>query len=255
MNKKLRSQTGASLILALLLFLVCAVVGSVVLTAGTAAAGRLSEMSEMDQRYYAVTSAANLLGKELNNETVTIRRTREQTVTYSVDSDESTDGSYIYTTYNPDDLSTEIDLSNLSFLSEQTVSYLFNGKQKTDTKYCTSQDAWTASFYTDKTASSQDCTLTFDSVPEGIEKSSLAVNVIAEMDKSGTLTLKVSNAGGVPGSIYRLNVVLVPSVKETITTYTASPVMLGDGSYTVTTTDTKTAEVTWKLQGIEKVVS
>lgn len=61
LKKKIRSQTGASLTFALLLFLVCAVVGSVVLTAGTAAAGRMSKISEMDQRYYSVNSAAKLL--------------------------------------------------------------------------------------------------------------------------------------------------------------------------------------------------
>ena len=60
-KKKLSSQRGASLTFALLLFLVCSVVGSVVLTAGTAAAGRMSEISEMDQRYYSVNSAAKLL--------------------------------------------------------------------------------------------------------------------------------------------------------------------------------------------------
>ncbi len=60
-KQKLSSQRGASLTFALLLFLVCSVVGSVVLTAGTAAAGRMSKISEMDQRYYSVNSAAKLL--------------------------------------------------------------------------------------------------------------------------------------------------------------------------------------------------
>ena len=64
-KKKLRSQTGASITFALLLFLVCAVVGSAVLTAGTAAAGRMAKVAEYDQRYYAVTSAAELLHKLL----------------------------------------------------------------------------------------------------------------------------------------------------------------------------------------------
>lgn len=60
-KNKISSQRGASLTFALLLFLVCSVVGSVVLTAGTAAAGRMSEISEMDQRYYSINSAAKLL--------------------------------------------------------------------------------------------------------------------------------------------------------------------------------------------------
>ena len=58
---KLRSQSGASISFALLLFLVCAVVCSIVLTAATASTGRLSNMAEVDQRYYCVTSACEWL--------------------------------------------------------------------------------------------------------------------------------------------------------------------------------------------------
>ena len=76
MNSKkhsiIRSRSGASLSMALLLFLVCAVIGAVVLTAGTAAAGRVSRLAEMDQRYYSVSSAAQLLAEELSGKTVTV---------------------------------------------------------------------------------------------------------------------------------------------------------------------------------------
>ena len=58
---KLRSRTGASITFALLLFLVCAVLSSVIIVAASAAAGRMSGIAEADQRYYAVTSAAELL--------------------------------------------------------------------------------------------------------------------------------------------------------------------------------------------------
>lgn len=61
LKRKLNNQTGASITYALLIFLVCAVVGSSVLVAGTAASGRMSQMAEMDQRYYSVNSAARLL--------------------------------------------------------------------------------------------------------------------------------------------------------------------------------------------------
>jgi len=75
LKKKIRSQTGASLTFALLLFLVCAVVGSVVLTAGTAAAGRMSKITESDQRFYNVNSAARLLIELIDGKTVTIIET------------------------------------------------------------------------------------------------------------------------------------------------------------------------------------
>lgn len=60
-RQKLTSQSGASITYALLLFLVCAVVSSVVITAATAASGRMSKSVETDKRYYAVTSAAELI--------------------------------------------------------------------------------------------------------------------------------------------------------------------------------------------------
>lgn len=71
-KKKLRSQTGASLTFALLLFLVCAVVGSAVLVAGTAASGRMSKIAESDQRYYSVNSAARLLIELLEKDEIRV---------------------------------------------------------------------------------------------------------------------------------------------------------------------------------------
>lgn len=73
--EKLKSSRGASLMMALLLFLVCAVVGSAVLTAGTAASGRMSKIAESDQRYYSVNSAASLLIDLYKDQTVTIKTT------------------------------------------------------------------------------------------------------------------------------------------------------------------------------------
>lgn len=66
MLKKIQSDTGASLSFALLLFLVCTVVGSVILTSGTASSGRLSRLRDMDTRYYSVESAANLIRKSMD---------------------------------------------------------------------------------------------------------------------------------------------------------------------------------------------
>ena len=78
-KNKISSQRGASLTFALLIFLVCAVVGSVVLTAGTAASGRMSQIAEMDQRYYSVNSAARLLISLIDEKPVTIIETKMNT--------------------------------------------------------------------------------------------------------------------------------------------------------------------------------
>ena len=73
-RQKLTSQSGASITYALLLFLVCAVVSSVVLAAGTAASGRMSQSVSNDQRYYSVTSAAEFLKKEIDGESVVLKK-------------------------------------------------------------------------------------------------------------------------------------------------------------------------------------
>lgn len=78
-GRKLRSSCGSSILFALLLLLVCTVIGSVVLTAGTAAAGRLAETAEMDQRFYAVQSAAQLFKEKFDGQTVEIVRTKTTT--------------------------------------------------------------------------------------------------------------------------------------------------------------------------------
>lgn len=77
--KKLHDRRGASLSFALLLFLVCAAVGSVVLASATAAAGRASGLPEYDRRYFAVTSAADLLRETIGGEgqTFTIEVTKK----------------------------------------------------------------------------------------------------------------------------------------------------------------------------------
>lgn len=96
--EKLKNRRGASLMAALLLFLVCAVVGSAVLVAGTAATGRMSKIAETDRRYYSVNSAAGLFIDLLDGKTVTIKETAPAAGTRSYEVKEG-DGSY--TPVNP----------------------------------------------------------------------------------------------------------------------------------------------------------
>ena len=74
--RKLRSQAGASLIAALFLTLFCAMVGTVLLTAASANAGRLSKRNERDHDYYKVMSAAKLFADTLRGKTVGVISTR-----------------------------------------------------------------------------------------------------------------------------------------------------------------------------------
>lgn len=78
---RLMSERGASIFFALLTLLVCITVGSVVLTAGTAASGRLAETAENDQRYYSVSSAAELIKSMVDGQKVTFVKQKECTTT------------------------------------------------------------------------------------------------------------------------------------------------------------------------------
>lgn len=71
-SRKLRSETGASITYALLLFLVCAALSAVILVAATTASGRMSRIAETDQKYYAVTSAAELLRDMMDGQSVSM---------------------------------------------------------------------------------------------------------------------------------------------------------------------------------------
>lgn len=70
-KNKIRSREGASITFALLIFLVCAIISGVVIVAGSTASGRMSQIAQTDQRYYAVTSAAGLLRDDIDGTRVT----------------------------------------------------------------------------------------------------------------------------------------------------------------------------------------
>lgn len=113
-RRKLRSRRGASITFALLIFLVCAVVGSVVIAAGTATSGRLAgsaesgkvgTMVEMEQRYHTVNSAAELLKKELTSgkTTAEIIKTTETTTKTTSHYDVDANGNvFLSSTDEPD---------------------------------------------------------------------------------------------------------------------------------------------------------
>lgn len=66
LKRKLNSNEGASLMVALLFFIMCATIGSVILAAATASSGRLAKLVKEDQKYYTSTSAASLLTEILS---------------------------------------------------------------------------------------------------------------------------------------------------------------------------------------------
>ena len=284
----LRSRTGASITFALLLFLVCAVVGALVLTAGSAAAGRVSNLAQSDQRYYNVTSAAGLLADELSGKKVTIVRTREittKTVTeYKVNlaggaavnaekKDEKSSARYT-TKLNerpeePTDLENYLTdpndgvvFTDLTFLDTIAVKLLLD-----DVNFNT-DEAMNQSM---KNGPVQRGVLrvlhagSTDADPNvGVaDPSSLSVDCLYEVQSDGTIILTLTNSTDKSGETYSLRIKLSPSINET-ESETTETLSSNRDSYTdsgfhetvtTRTTLTKTAEISWTVSGVEKVVS
>jgi len=64
-RKKLREKSGVSILIGLMFLIVCLTVGTIVLTASTAAAGKLARQRQSEQDYMDVASAARLLKKRI----------------------------------------------------------------------------------------------------------------------------------------------------------------------------------------------
>ncbi len=85
-KEKLRSSKGASLIIALVFMLFCAMIGSAVLAAATANGGRIAALKSDQQEYLDQRSAATLLADELqiNDPKLVITETTTVTTTYRI---------------------------------------------------------------------------------------------------------------------------------------------------------------------------
>ena len=66
-KEKLNSNSGASMMLALALMLVCVFVSSIILTAAASGASRNEERNAQQREYLAVSSAAEFLQENLKN--------------------------------------------------------------------------------------------------------------------------------------------------------------------------------------------
>lgn len=253
LKRKWNSQTGASITFALLLFLVCAVLCSVILAASTTASGRMSQLPETDQRYYAVSSATGLLKNQMDGKTVclvTVTRTAYTTPYTEGVPGTPVKGAETEKTYLiPDKRAGEIgdtDLKDEALIDEAPIDTLVKDAAKRLHTGATS----TAPERT--LASSRYSTEEFDP---------LAVTVEETLDADGTVTLRVSNSynakgeASAAGDRYTQTLVFGVDRSDTASTRTASeaPVPTGDDAYTVSSVETVTAitELTWRLSGVK----
>ena len=258
--KKLRSRTGASLSYALLLFLVCAVLCSVILASATAAAGRMAKMAETDQRYYAVTSAAELLkGVFKEHPTVSVVKvekswateTYENGVKKSSASAEAPEGEVAEAVYLvADKKAAEIgegDLTNV--ITVDTTSFPTIQQDAAKNLFCGT------------TLRSRILELTSNfHAAAGLSYDSLAVVISEDLKENGEITLTIYNkymkqgANSTVGNRYTL--ILSFDADQSVLTDTktenVSSVATDATHFTVTTKTTKTTitTLTWTLGGI-----
>ena len=239
---KLRSQTGASISFALLLFLVCAVLCSVIITAATAASGRMSRIAETDQQYYAVTSAAELMKDLIDGKTVKIEKITEgeRTEIYSNDSVNSStkydnEDDYELKIYSFPKINANVvnsvDVNSLTFDSivEDAAYKYFVGGGNGELSIKTLDDSGNAL-----------------SLEAGAD--SLEVSITETVESNGTIKMII-------GDKYKIELIFSASVIEPTKTETAgisTTAVTSETEYTITTsmTKTETTTVTWTLMEI-----
>ena len=278
---KVRSTDGASLSIALLLFLVCAVVGSVVLAAATAASGRLAKMAEMDQRYYSVTSAAELLAEELNGQTVSVMQiktvTKTTTQSYSIKQDSSgkttvekgakseppanetfeTEVNW-YISDKPKE-KVKVDPASPSLLTDIALKMFYGDKEQN------TSDAMNCSFKNSQMLDEDVSSKGFTLEPDSVTYNSLKVYGRYIIAADGSIDFYLSdselNNDGSPKQIeqYILVLNLKPTVMEAIETTDSNPKITyinGSGGYSIETVETteitKESQITWKVYGFHK---
>ncbi len=93
-QRKIEDRSGASLSVALLFFLVCAIVGSVLIAAASVSMGRMKGIEQGEQERYAVDSAMELIAEKLGKGEVefvasTNRKDVKETIKYKKDLEDS----------------------------------------------------------------------------------------------------------------------------------------------------------------------
>lgn len=217
-KNKLGSRRGASITFALLLFLVCAVVSSVVVVAASTASGRMSKMAEMDQRYYAVTSAAELLCDDIDGKRVTVV--------------------YAATDDTGEKQATATRVEDMKKLNAGKPEIVGNDASSITNRAAIVADA-AEKLFAARNGS------TVDLEPPAWKLTSpdmaaLECKIVETIQKDGKLVFEISNSAGEDANaqIYILQTVFSANIKD---------VGMDSG------TNAKKAEITWKLETIKKV--
>lgn len=256
--RKLRSERGASMMFALLVMLVCLLVAAVVITAATAAAGRFSRLAEMDQRYYNVSSATEILTQLLDGQSVTIVREMTTSVTETSTYEPGENGA-VCTDRSKESVTTYDarfgDGATLgygqSFPKNAALDLLFDGVI-TYTAEAGYQSAYPA-FSGDKNKA---VTLSHNIISGDVADGPLALDAEAVLRPDGSVVFTLTDDG------YTVEMTFSAEVNERTSDSkeNGKPVIVHDPDseiyqeiVTTTTTKTKTAVFRWTLTDVKKV--
>lgn len=221
---KIQSQRGASITFALLLFLVCAALSAVVLLAATTASGRMSNLAETDQRYYSVTSAAELLKTMLDEEAVSVIVAGDTTYTIPKHMNEITDSDLNISKFDDLDEYDEDETADTDESSDnQENTGAVTALKETIAKHCLDGEGYEATL----SLSSQ--------LKDAKGKDPLAVTVDEILDSEGNLSFIIYNTSGKP---YKLML----SFSSDMNSDARPPVTKVEGK-----TVTNAREVSWHL--------
>ena len=166
--EKFKSESGVSILFGLLVLLVCGVIAAVILTAATAAGGRAADLEKMDQRYYSVRSAADILSETLGTKTLTVDR--YQLTTTETGKDDVSQYLYVFTPGTG-----ELDF----LLNDAAMSFVFGQKVP----------AGLSPVYADYSAASPGNWMTDSNAGTWFERTPLTSEVTRELDLThGALT-------------------------------------------------------------------
>lgn len=256
---KMKDQSGASLPLALFLFMVCTLLASVVLAAGSVAIGQHASQMKAEQGYYSVSSAAKLVSDALDGKGAEISVSKTTTVTDTIVHGREGEAVTKTTTSTPATYTITLN-GRESYASDQTIleTALLDSLGVND-GLADAESLWEDDFeFSGTTPSPTRMTVehSITQVPEGYRagtlENALLVDVMERPDGAGNIVFTFSSPEGTddPYSLdltMEADCLLDESVSET------APVITQNGQTRTevrTVTQTKTLHASWKTVNI-----
>lgn len=220
--------------MALMLFLVCSVVGAAVLTAASTAAGRISKIRETDQRYYSVASAVQLLIDEMDGEGISVERRKIVNEYYNIDYTSS--GAIDLDFDHSDPPLYECSFSDneaigKSLLHDAAYSIMWGDNSSDATK-------WERNINPIVTSVAIAAKTSFPGVAT---TGALDVNITATVQTNGNIEFKIDSNGYIGTAVFKASIPAAPSIYEHYSEEYSG------GQLVATTTTTKTSNIRWTL--------